>query len=88
VPTHRRPIGYVFQEASLFPHLTVLGNLRYGQRRSRGRTPIGGPRFSLEHAIELLGIGHLLKRKPAACPAASASASASPGRWRSTRGCC
>ena len=33
VPTHRRPIGYVFQEASLFPHLTVLGNLRYGQKR-------------------------------------------------------
>jgi molybdate transport system ATP-binding protein len=65
VPTHRRPIGYVFQEASLFPHLTVLGNLRYGQRRSRGRhaTDAG---FSLEQAIELLGIGHLLKRRPAA----------------------
>ncbi len=62
VPTHRRPIGYVFQEASLFPHLTVLGNLRYGQRRSRDRDA----RFSLEHAIELLGIGHLLKRRPAA----------------------
>jgi molybdate transport system ATP-binding protein len=65
VPIHRRPLGYVFQEASLFPHLSVLGNLRYGQRRSRvvGRNGNG---FSLEHAIELLGIGHLLKRRPAA----------------------
>ncbi|MFP4061413.1 MAG: molybdenum ABC transporter ATP-binding protein [Halochromatium sp.] len=119
VPTHRRPIGYVFQEASLFPHLTVLGNLRYGQRRSRGRSGLingagqgvdhgflarawaiaglglktrmgtstenrlgksaagasadrnpedgsGRDRFSLEHAIELLGIAHLLNRKPLA----------------------
>ncbi|WP_201244852.1 molybdenum ABC transporter ATP-binding protein [Halochromatium salexigens] len=73
VPTHRRPIGYVFQEASLFPHLTVLGNLRYGQRRSqpKGRAKEQGPEtgqatFSLEQAIELLGIGHLLARRPAA----------------------
>jgi molybdate transport system ATP-binding protein len=132
VPTHRRPIGYVFQEASLFPHLSVLDNLRYGQRRlgrvglparltsaltgrwlrsrsqvagrplavrgepssaadpeasrTAGEASVGdsGPartmagavaqadpadaegRFSLEQAIELLGIGHLLKRRPAA----------------------
>lgn len=65
LPTHRRPIGYVFQEASLFAHLSVLGNLRYGQRRSRAPSD-AQPRFSLEHAIELLGIGHLLKRKPGA----------------------
>jgi molybdate transport system ATP-binding protein len=59
VPTHARPIGYVFQEASLFPHLTVMGNLRYGMRRS-------GPaqRLSVEHAIELLGIAPLLARRP------------------------
>ncbi|NBC47408.1 MAG: molybdenum ABC transporter ATP-binding protein [Gammaproteobacteria bacterium] len=73
VPTHRRPIGYVFQEASLFPHLSVLGNLSYGQKRSQKlnqqRAAAQDPRkarFSLEHAIELLGIGHLLKRRPAA----------------------
>ncbi|NBC11765.1 MAG: molybdenum ABC transporter ATP-binding protein [Gammaproteobacteria bacterium] len=65
VPTHRRPIGYIFQEASLFPHLTVLGNLRYGQKRSRNADRRAA-QFSLEHAIELLGIGHLLKRRPAA----------------------
>jgi molybdate transport system ATP-binding protein len=59
VPAHQRPIGYVFQEASLFPHLTVLGNLRYGMRRA-GQAQ----RVSLDQAIELLGIGHLLDRKP------------------------
>lgn len=59
LPTHQRPIGYVFQEASLFPHLSILGNLQYGQKRSDGAGRVG-----LEQAIELLGIGHLLKRKP------------------------
>lgn len=59
LPPHERPIGYVFQEASLFPHLSVLGNLRYGQRRNSE-----AQRISLDHAIALLGIGHLLQRKP------------------------
>lgn len=59
LPTHRRPIGYVFQEASLFPHMSVLGNLRFGMTRSATAQRIG-----LEQAIELLGIGHLLDRKP------------------------
>jgi molybdate transport system ATP-binding protein len=59
IPTHKRPLGYVFQEASLFSHLTVLGNLNYGLRR----IPTG-TRVSVEHAIELLGISHLLARKP------------------------
>ena len=35
-PTHRRPLGYVFQEARLFPHLSVRGNLHYGLERVRG----------------------------------------------------
>ena len=59
LPTHKRPIGYVFQEASLFPHLSVLGNLRYGMKRM-----FDPQRVSLDHAIELLGIGHLLDRRP------------------------
>ena len=59
LPTHKRPIGYVFQEASLFPHLTVMGNLRYGMKRVTD-----AQRVSLDQAIELLGIGHLLDRKP------------------------
>ena len=59
LPTHRRPLGYVFQEASLFPHLTVLDNLRYGLKRISE-----AQRISLDQAIELLGIGALLDRKP------------------------
>ena len=60
LPTHRRPIGYVFQEASLFDHLTVLGNLRYGLTRSGAARQ----RVSLDQAVALLGIGHLLDRRP------------------------
>lgn len=60
LPTHRRSLGYVFQEASLFDHLDVLGNLRYGQRRVRSRQA----QATLDAAVELLGIGHLLQRRP------------------------
>jgi molybdate transport system ATP-binding protein len=59
VPTYKRPLGYVFQEASLFSHLTVRGNLDYGMRRISGSA-----RVSVEHAIKLLGISQLLDRKP------------------------
>ncbi|MDP2003835.1 MAG: molybdenum ABC transporter ATP-binding protein [Desulfurivibrionaceae bacterium] len=58
LPTHKRPLGYVFQEASLFPHLTALGNLRYGIKRATTEHKV-----SLDQAVELLGIGHLLDRK-------------------------
>lgn len=60
VPTHQRPIGVVFQEASLFPHLTVQGNLDYGRRR----VPPGLQRIQLDEAVHLLGIDHLLHRSP------------------------
>lgn len=59
VPVHKRPLGYVFQEASLFPHLSVLKNLHYGLTRTKTEQ-----RVSLDQAIELLGIGHLLERMP------------------------
>lgn len=59
LPTHKRPLGYVFQEASLFSHLSVMGNLRYGLRRVPE-----AHRVSLDQAIDLLGIAHLLDRKP------------------------
>jgi molybdate transport system ATP-binding protein len=63
LPTHQRPIGYVFQEASLFPHLSVQGNLDYGVKRSdRSSSRPASADFS--GIIELLGIGHLLERKP------------------------
>ncbi len=60
VPPHQRPLGYVFQEASLFPHLSVRRNLEYGVRR----VAESERRVSLEQAIELLEIGQLLERKP------------------------
>ncbi len=58
-PVHRRPVGYVFQEASLFPHLSVKGNLQFGMKRS----PDAG-RIPLDHVIDLLGIRALLERRP------------------------
>ena len=61
LPTDSRPLGYVFQEASLFAHLSVRRNLEYGLRR----VPESARRVSLDQAIALLGIGHLLARMPA-----------------------
>jgi molybdate transport system ATP-binding protein len=60
-PTHQRPLGLVFQEASLFEHLTVQGNLDFGLKR----VPPAERRVALPQAVELLGIGHLLARRPA-----------------------
>lgn len=61
LPTHRRALGYVFQEASLFPHLSVRGNVEYGLRR----LPAQRRRIPLEQALELLGLQALLARAPA-----------------------
>lgn len=63
VPLHRRPIGYVFQEASLFPHLSVQGNLDYALRRS-ARRPASADFRDLDAIVDLLGIGGLLDRRP------------------------
>ncbi|MDP2027240.1 molybdenum ABC transporter ATP-binding protein [Sulfuriferula sp.] len=60
LPTYQRPLGYVFQEASLFPHLNVRRNLEYGMKR----VPASERRASLEQAISLLGIGNLLTQLP------------------------
>jgi molybdate transport system ATP-binding protein len=60
VPVHRRALGYVFQEASLFPHLTVRGNLEYALRR----VPPRERRFALGPVAALLGIDGLLERRP------------------------
>jgi len=61
VPVHRRRIGYVFQDARLFPHMTVRANLRYG----RWFTPAAERYAEMDQVVELLGIGHLLARRPA-----------------------
>ncbi|UOF15969.1 ATP-binding cassette domain-containing protein [Lysobacter capsici] len=58
LPAHRRHIGYVFQDARLFPHLDVRRNLLYGLRGEAKRAP----RFELDAIVDLLGIGPLLQR--------------------------
>lgn len=60
VPPHKRALGYVFQEASLFPHLSVLANLEFGLKRIARQER----QVDLAHASELLGITHLLQRAP------------------------
>ncbi len=61
VPTHERGIGYVFQEASLFPHLSVRANLEFGRKRLKPAER----RFDLMAVAELLGIERLLDASPA-----------------------
>ncbi|WP_373502743.1 molybdenum ABC transporter ATP-binding protein [Aestuariivirga sp.] len=60
VPAHRRRIGYVFQDARLFPHLSVERNLSYGE----WFTPRGERYAGRKQILDLLGIGHLLQRRP------------------------
>jgi molybdate transport system ATP-binding protein len=61
VPRHKRRIGYVFQEARLFPHLTVRRNLLYGRWFAGGKAD--GTEFA--RVVDMLGIGPLLERWPA-----------------------
>ena len=61
LPVHKRPLGYVFQEASLFEHLTADENLQYAIKRASANVSI-----DKQHAIDLLGIGNLLNRFPEA----------------------
>ncbi len=60
MPTWRRPLGYVFQEASLLDHLSVRDNLEFGLKRSAG----SDRREALDSAVALMGIAHLLERDP------------------------
>jgi molybdate transport system ATP-binding protein len=59
VPAHRRRIGMVFQDALLFPHLDVRGNLRYGLSAASA-----GPASLFGDVVSMLGIAHLLERRP------------------------
>ncbi|MCL7943174.1 molybdenum ABC transporter ATP-binding protein [Marinobacter sp. ATCH36] len=60
LPVHKRPLAYVFQETSLFPHLSVSGNLNFGYRR----TPSAQRRIHPQQVIDWLGLSHLLDRRP------------------------
>ncbi len=59
LPPHQRPVGYVFQEASLFAHLSVRRNLEFGLKRSTAARTL-----SLDEAVDLLGLGPLMERSP------------------------
>jgi molybdate transport system ATP-binding protein len=67
LPTWRRRIGYVFQDARLLPHLTVRQNLLFGRwLRRRDVAAAGAGAIAFEHVIEVLNLGHLLTRRPGA----------------------
>ena len=61
MPPHQRPLGYVIQEAALFPHLSVQANLNYGRQRAGAEAQA----FALDAVVDLLGIGALMDRRPA-----------------------
>jgi molybdate transport system ATP-binding protein len=61
LPPEKRRCGYVFQDGRLFPHLTVKANLIYGMKL----VPRTERYVSYDQVVELLGIGHLLTRRPA-----------------------
>jgi molybdate transport system ATP-binding protein len=62
LPTHQRALGYVFQEASLFEHLSVRGNIAYAQKRVRSTERQES--VALDQAVDLLGLGELMDRRP------------------------
>jgi molybdate transport system ATP-binding protein len=62
LPPHRRRLGTIFQEGRLLPHLTVRQNLRYGAWFA----PRDARREDMDRVVEMLGIGHLLDRRPGA----------------------
>jgi molybdate transport system ATP-binding protein len=61
VPPQKRRVGYMFQDARLFPHMTVESNLRFGWRR----TPVRADEAEFNRIVSLLGIAPLLERRPA-----------------------
>lgn len=61
LPVHKRPVGYVFQEASLFPHLSVRSNLLFGYKRVK-KSGSGNGYISFDRLVDLLSIGSLLER--------------------------
>lgn len=58
LPVHKRPLGYVFQEASLFPHLSVRANLEYGYKRIKPAER----KVQVEQVVAWLGLSHLIGR--------------------------
>jgi molybdate transport system ATP-binding protein len=61
LPPEKRRLGYIFQDARLFPHLSVKSNLTYGMKL----VPVSKRYVQFDQVVELLGIEHLLTRRPA-----------------------
>jgi molybdate transport system ATP-binding protein len=61
LPTYKRPLGYVFQEASLFPHLSVRRNLLFGAPKKKSKDR---PQIDFDEVVDLLGLRPLLDRSP------------------------
>jgi molybdate transport system ATP-binding protein len=64
VPPYRRRMGYVFQDGRLFPHLTVRQNLLFGRFFADRRAARRDPAITLDRVVGLLGIEHILARRP------------------------
>lgn len=58
LPVHKRNVGYVFQQPTLFPHLDVRGNIEFGAKRATSH------RIDNEQVVDMLGLGNLLDRRP------------------------
>ena len=84
LPPEQRSIGLVFQDFALFPHLSILDNVRFGL------TALSRDEAKREAMISLERVGLEPTPPPirTSCPAASSSASRSPARWRRGRRCC
>lgn len=61
LPVHQRPLGFVFQQPSLFPHLSAGGNLQFARKRASKRVSDA----EQKDIVDLMGIGHLLEQAPA-----------------------
>ena len=86
LPTHKRPLGYVFQEASLFPHLSVRKNLLFGAPKEK---PKDRPQIDFDEVVDLLARAASARAaSPAIFRGASASASASAALCSRSPSCC
>ena len=82
LPTHRRAVGVVFQDASLLPHLSVRGNLTYGARRIAART------VSFDDVVDLLGLQAMLERSTQALSGGERQRVALGRAYCPSRACC
>ena len=82
VAPHKRNVAMVFQHPALYPHLSVFDNLAFGLKARRASRHEA--RTKVNTFAGMLGLDHLLARRPESFPAASVSASRSAGRWHAS----